>query len=262
MKDGNSRRILRIGHRGAAGHIPENTLASFRRAIELESDMVELDVQVCRSGELVVIHDPTVDRTTDGSGNVSDLDLWEIRRLNAGMGERIPTIDEVFDEIGRTCSYNIELKGRGSAGPAWKSIKKRLDSGWKRSQFLVSSFDPIEIYEFSNLNFGIRTGFLVDLANMAVVEFIKDLEGYSIHPRHDAVDREFIKQCKSQELAVYVWTPNTRDSVLRSVRIGADGVITDFPELVPKYWAKDINQGVIDPSWEVQSGQPQLEDGF
>ena len=84
--------VVKVGHRGAAGHEPENTLRSFRRAMELGADMVELDVHICGSGELVVIHDETVDRTTDGTGEVAKLTLDELKTLDAGRGERIPTL--------------------------------------------------------------------------------------------------------------------------------------------------------------------------
>ena len=89
--------VLRIGHRGAAGHAPENTLVSFEKAIDLGCDMTELDVHICGSGELVVIHDETVDRTTNGSGRVSELTLREIKILDAGDGEEIPTLEEVLE---------------------------------------------------------------------------------------------------------------------------------------------------------------------
>jgi glycerophosphoryl diester phosphodiesterase len=88
--------VLRIGHRGAAGHEPENTLHSFEAAVQLGADMVEFDVHVCGSGELVAIHDETVDRTTDGSGAVARMNLRELKALDAGKGEKIPTLREVF----------------------------------------------------------------------------------------------------------------------------------------------------------------------
>ena len=103
--------VVKVGHRGAAGHEPENTLRSFRKALDLGADMVELDVHLCGTGELVVIHDETVDRTTDGSGSVRDMPFHELRGLDAGKGERIPTLREVLDLLEGRAGVNIELKG-------------------------------------------------------------------------------------------------------------------------------------------------------
>ena len=99
--------MLKIGHRGARGYAPENTLKSFQKAIELGVDAVELDVQLCKSGELIVMHDDTVDRTTDGSGFVKKLKLKDLKKLDAGMGERIPTLEEVLDLVNRRVKVNI-----------------------------------------------------------------------------------------------------------------------------------------------------------
>ncbi len=116
--------VLRIGHRGAAGHAPENTLDSFRKAVELECDMTELDVHVCASGEVVVIHDETLDRTTDGKGQVSDHKLSELKQLDAGNGEEIPTLAEVLMLLKDKVMLNIELKGLGTAKPVYDLVIK------------------------------------------------------------------------------------------------------------------------------------------
>ncbi len=117
--------MLNIAHRGASGTFPENTLSAFRAAIDAGADMCELDVQLTRDGTVVVIHDDTVDRTTDGNGEVAELTLEEIKRLDAGAkfkggalkDERIPTLDEVFALTTGKCGLNIELKGAGVEQP-------------------------------------------------------------------------------------------------------------------------------------------------
>lgn len=113
-----------IGHRGAAGLEPENTLRSFKRAIELGVDMIECDVRLCRTGELVVIHDPTLDRTTSGQGAVSEKSLSELTDLDAGQGDHVLTLPEVFRIIPANVSLNIELKASGTATPTADLIKK------------------------------------------------------------------------------------------------------------------------------------------
>ncbi len=130
-----------IGHRGAAALAPENTLASFRRAVELGVDAVELDVR-CSGDELVVIHDDRVDRTTNGTGAVAELPFEALRRLDAGAGERIPTLEEVLEAVPIEVAINIELKGPNTAAPAAERL-----FGLQRP-LLVSSFDWSELRRF------------------------------------------------------------------------------------------------------------------
>ena len=106
-----------IAHRGASGYKPENTLASFQKAISLGVDMIELDVFAIRSGEVVVHHDKKVNRTTNGTGNISDYTWSELRLLDAGDGQRIPLLTEVLDLVNGRIPINIELKGHGIAEP-------------------------------------------------------------------------------------------------------------------------------------------------
>ena len=119
--------VLRIGHRGAAGHAPENTLLSLNKAMELGCDMTEIDVHICASGEVVVIHDDVVDRTTDGTGAVSELSLDELKSLDAGKGEKISTLNKVLSSLKGRISLNIEFKGEGTPEPVFGIVK---DSGW------------------------------------------------------------------------------------------------------------------------------------
>ncbi len=109
--------VLRIGHRGAAGHEPENTLLSLNKAVELGCDMTEIDVHVCASGEVVVIHDEEVYRTTNGTGFVSQMSLDALKALDAGKGESIPTLEEVLSALKGRIQLNIELKGEGTPVP-------------------------------------------------------------------------------------------------------------------------------------------------
>src|SRR3990172_151413 len=125
----NSHKILRVGHRGAGGYAPENTLASFRKALELKVDMFELDVRLCRSGEVVVLHDETVDRTTDGSGAAGDLSFSQLKKLEAGRGEKIPTLEEVLELAAGKCGVNIELKGENTEQPVAGIIARSVAAG-------------------------------------------------------------------------------------------------------------------------------------
>src|SRR3990167_11327492 len=130
--------MLKIGHRGACGYAPENTLKSFQRAIDLGVDMIELDVQLCKSGELVVIHDDTVNRTTDGSGFVKKIKLKNLKKLDAGEEERIPTLEEILNLVDRRVKVNIELKGPKTAKPVLKLIDEYIKTkGWNIDDFII-----------------------------------------------------------------------------------------------------------------------------
>ncbi len=122
-RPGDDRRILRIGHRGAAGHAPENTIAAVRKGISLGVDFVEVDVQRCRDGHLVVIHDATVDRTTDGKGEVCDLTWDELQLLDAGGGERIPSVEEVLAAANGLAGVMLEVKAAGIGPDLYRAVK-------------------------------------------------------------------------------------------------------------------------------------------
>src|SRR5271154_2195490 len=139
------RNFLCIGHRGAKGLEAENTLRSVRKALDLGVDGVEIDVYLA-GGQLVVIHDDTLERTTNGRGRVEDQSFEYLRSLEAGLGEKIPTLREVFETVNRRAFINIELKGGGTAEPVLELIEEYVNKrGWVREDFLISSFDLHEL---------------------------------------------------------------------------------------------------------------------
>ena len=139
-----SRRPLIIGHRGASADAPENTLAAFALAVEQGADGVELDVRLTADQEIVVIHDPTVDRTTTGSGSIDRLTARDLQSFDAGQGQSIPTLDEVFETFGPTLLYNIEIKDLGWRDRSLESaVADRVQAYQLESQVLVSSFNPM-----------------------------------------------------------------------------------------------------------------------
>jgi glycerophosphoryl diester phosphodiesterase len=223
--------VLRIGHRGAAGYEPENTLRSFRKAIELKADMVELDVHVCSSGEVVVIHDDTVDRTTDGIGKVCELTLGELKRLDAGSGERIPTLEEVIRLIDGAASINIELKGQGTAEPVHKLTHGFLDEGWKKKDFLISSFNVEELAAFMNLS-EIRIGLLYVQYNESILDTADQINAFSLNPYYKGINRNFINNTHNKGLKVYPWTVNDPSEIAVMKALNIDGVISDYPDRI------------------------------
>lgn len=224
--------VVKVGHRGAAGHEPENTLRSFRRAMGLGADMVELDVHICGSGELVVIHDETVDRTTDGTGEVAKLTLDELKALDAGRGERIPTLQEVIDLATGRMGINIELKGLGTAEPALEHIEDAVDKGWDRSGFHVSSFHLGELSAIRELSEDVRTGVLFALDDGSIMEFAELNGAYSLNPNHRTVTPDFVARAHDRGLKIFAWTVNEPEDIARMRGLGVDGIISDYPDRI------------------------------
>src|SRR3972149_294856 len=135
--------MLKIGHRGACGYAPENTLKSFQRAIDLGVDMIELDVQLCKSGELVVIHDDKWKMIWLFGGFVKKMKLKDLKKLDAGEGERVPILEEVLDLVNRKARINIELNGPKTAKPVLKLIDEYIKTkGWNFNVFFFSFLTP------------------------------------------------------------------------------------------------------------------------
>lgn len=225
--------MLKIGHRGACGYEPENTLRSFKKALELQVEMVELDVYLCASGELVVIHDDRVDRTTNGKGYVEKMTLSELKLLDAGQGEKIPTLTEVLDLVNRQVKVNIELKGLDTAKPVAEIIDHYLkDKGWSVDDFLVSSFNHYELRDFHTVCPLVKIGALLTGIPIGMVDFALAVDAYSINPCVEFINEEFVKEAHQKNLKVFVWTVNHPDDIKRMREIGVDGIFTNFPDRV------------------------------
>jgi len=223
--------MLKIGHRGAAGLVPENTLASFQKAIDLGVDMVELDVHLCSSGELVVIHDDKVDRTTNGKGEVASMTLAQLKKLDAGLGQKIPTLTEVLDLVNRRVGVIIELKANGTVQPANEIIQGYVSQkGWAYQDFIVISFDHYRLLKLSQLNRLIRLGPIIEAKPIGYAEFAVKLPAYSIHLAYAYVDQNFIQDAHRRGFQVVVWTVNELKEIKRFKSLGVDGVTSDYPD--------------------------------
>ena len=222
--------IKKIGHRGAAGHAPENTLKSFKKALELGVDMVELDVYVCASGELVVIHDDKVDRTTDGTGYVVEKTFEELRSLDAGDGEKIPTLAEVLDVIDQKVQVNIELKGPGTAGPVSALIDEYVEKGWNHEDFLVSSFNHHEIKRFKKERPEVQIGALMTGIPLNFAAFAEKVGASFVGLCMEFINQEFVDDAHKRGLEVFVWTVNDLDDIQKIKDLGVDGIFSNFPD--------------------------------
>jgi len=221
--------VLRIGHRGAAGHEPENTLLSLNKAVELGCDMTEIDVHVCASGEVVVIHDEEVYRTTNGVGFVSQMSLDTLKSLDAGKGESIPTLEEVLSSLKGRIQLNIELKGEGTPAPVHKIVEK---SGWEPDELVLTSFNWNLLDDYRELDPEARLGPLAHANAFHAARYASKIGAYCVNPLHRLIRKTFITKTHKKGLKIFPWTVNEPRDIERMKDFGVDGIISDFPDLI------------------------------
>jgi len=223
--------MLRIGHRGAKGHEVENTLLGFQKAINLHVDCIELDVHLSADGEIIVIHDETLDRTTNGKGAVNQYTIPELKRLKINKQQTIPTLTEVFDLIDKKCEVNIELKSFESAAAVVTLIEKYVsEKKWNYSRFIVSSFDWNALKEVSQANSAIPIGVLTETDLDLALAFAKFIRAKSIHPHFHLLTEANTKEMQGEGFRVFPWTINEIEDIKRIKAYQVDGIISDFPD--------------------------------
>jgi glycerophosphoryl diester phosphodiesterase len=225
--------MLCIGHRGAMGHAPENTLLSMQKALEFGVPWVELDVYEVE-GHLIVIHDKTLERTTNGAGSVMDQTFEYLRSLDAGKGQKIPTLDEVFDLIQRKAGINIELKGPDTAEPVAFFVERYRLKGWTDEEILVSSFNHQELNKIKGFDNQIRIGLLSKDIPDGYAALAEDMGAFSVHVSLKHINQVFVEDAHHRGLEVYVYTVNRHQDIERMQSLGVDGVFTNYPERVMK----------------------------
>lgn len=231
--------IMVIGHRGDAKNAPENTLISFKRAIEMGADGIELDVQMSKDGHLVVIHDERVDRTTDGIGFVKDFTLKEIKRLDAGIkfgkkfsGERIPALYEVFDLVAnQNIILNIEIKNGIVIYPGIeeKLVEMIMDYNF-RDRVVISSFNHYSIREVKEIAPELKVGLLYECGLVEPWYIANRMHAYSLHPFYFNIIPELVAGCKKNNIKLFPWTVDKKDDMERMIKLGVDAIITNDPQ--------------------------------
>jgi len=238
-----SNRTLNIAHRGASAAAPPNTLAAFEKAIELGADGIEFDVHFSADGVPVVIHDFTVDATTDGSGRVADLTLAQLKQLDAGTrfdpaftGERIPTLDDVLRAVGNRLLLNIELKttSLGDNGLERAVITLVEQHGLSR-RVLFSSFNPFSLRRAKRIAPHIPAGLLYDQGlslplRRAWLAFLAPHEAR--HPHYKMVDAHYMAWARRRGYRVNTWTVDDPGEMRRLVGLGVNGIITNVPDVL------------------------------
>lgn len=223
-------RLLVIGHRGARGHAPENTLKSFDQALALGATWVELDVQL-HQGALLVFHDERLERTTNGRGRLASHALEDLRQLDAGAGEKIPLLSEVIDRVDRRARINIELKtANGTAAAVAALLRGYLGRGWKPDDFLVSSFFLPELREFRRRLREVPVGALLCGVPLDLAACGTELAAHCINVALDFADAALFADARKRGLKVYVYTVNEPEDAERMRALGADGIFTDYPD--------------------------------
>jgi glycerophosphoryl diester phosphodiesterase len=223
------RRILRIGHRGAAGHAPENTLAAIRAGISRGVDFIELDVQRTRDGQLVIIHDHSVDRTTNGTGFVSDLSWNQLHALDAGVGESIPSLEAALAAIDGRAGAMLEVKASG-LGPA---IYQAVQSAGFTSPVLYASFLHAEILAIHTLDPHAKTMALIEGLPISGAAFALEARATHAGISLDSATPDFVAALHRADLQVWVYTVNEPRLIAQAIGLGVDGIISDFPDRIP-----------------------------
>ena len=225
--------MLKIGHRGANGHEPENTFVSFQKALDMQVDGIELDVHLSADGEIIVIHDETIDRTTNGNGFVNALSLHELKAFRINEKYHIPTLKEVFDLVNQDCFINIELKSYEATDKVVSLIEKYVaKKGWKYDRFLVSSFDWNALQQVAFLNDKIPLGVLTETDLDLALAFAKFIQAKSIHPHFHLLTKENTAQMQEKGLQIFPWTINEYEDIQKIKTFHVNGIITDFPDRI------------------------------
>lgn len=236
-------RVLNLGHRGASHDAPQNTLAAFRLANEYGADGYELDVHLTKDGVPVVIHDFTVDKTTDGAGRVAGFTLAELKRLDAGVkfspqfaGERIPTLAEVFDVLLPHSIVNVELKTRslGDNGLERATIQLIRERGLQ-TRVILSSFNPFSLLRVRRIAPELKVGLLYapDLPlHLRKAWFRLLVKPEALHPHYRMVDEQYMQWAKHKGYEVNVWTVDDPEEMRRLANLGVNAIITNRPDVL------------------------------
>jgi len=234
-----------IAHRGASGHAPENTMAAFRRAVEMGAGFIETDLRLTRDARVVAIHDDTLDRTSSGRGDVHEYTLQELRALDAGSwfrspdgesfaGERIPTLDEILAFAHeRDVVFYLEIKSESAWGIE-HPVVAALGEFHQSVRVIILSFELGTLEAVHRLDPTIMTAYLYDRRVKNPVETAVQTGARQIAPRTNLVTPALVQEAHDAGLQVVTWTANEPDLMRSLITAGVDGIMTDYPDLLRK----------------------------
>ncbi len=235
-------RPIVIGHRGASGHEPENTLRSFEAAIRQGAQMIELDLHLTRDSHVVVIHDEDLSRTTDRSGRIAARTLTEVRQADAGKGERIPTLEETIDLARGRAELYLELKDPGAAA---ETVRRVRQQGFSRD-VLLASFDLNLMRRLRQEVDDMRLGLIVGVPTLNPFSLTRETIPWALARRlnFDVLSIEtvlcqarLVEQVRREGRKLYVWTANNEKTYERIVAFDVDGIVTNYPDRLVRFLA-------------------------
>ena len=225
--------ILKIAHRGAKAYEPENTIKAFQKALDLNSDGIELDVHLSSDEQIIVIHDETIDRTANGTGLVNSFSLAELKSFLIDGKYQIPTLNEVFDLVDKKCLINIELKGLATPSKVVALIEDYIsEKNWNYNHFIISSFEWNMLEETSNLNPNIPIGVLTEEDLSKALAFAEKIKAKAIHPDFQLLNKENVSEVQKKGFLVLPWTVNSKEDIQKVKSYKVNGIISDNPDKI------------------------------
>jgi len=242
---GERKQVENVAHRGAAGYAPENTIAAYDLAVDMKADYIEIDVQRSKDGELVSIHDTTVDRTTDGTGKVGDLTLEQLKSLDAGSwkgeqftGEQIPTFEEILDRYHGKVGILIELKAPeyypGIEQQVADLIKERNLDKPQNKKIIIQSFNFESMKKMNQLLPQVQIGVLTSNRAHTTMDALKEFSTYAdwFNPSYGIVTKELVDQVHSNGMKIGSWTVRSQEAADFLFEMKVDAIISDYPDYV------------------------------
>lgn len=249
-------KLLNVAHRGASGHAPEHTMASYLLGEKMKGNYIEIDLQMTKDGHLIAMHDEKVDRTTNGTGLVKNMTLEEIKKLDAGSwfnetypqsakeeyeGLQVPTVEEVFETFGRGADYYIETKSPSVYPGMEEKLLELLEKykltgvNGRSSHVIIQSFSSESLIKINKLNSIIP---LVQLLSYSSPASITDLQvatikeyAVGVGPNFKQIDQEYVEKVKESGLQIHPYTINSKDDMKKALQWGVTGIFTNFPDL-------------------------------
>ncbi|MFC5472252.1 glycerophosphodiester phosphodiesterase [Cohnella suwonensis] len=250
---------LAIAHRGASGYAPENTISAYRLAVSMNADYIEIDLQMTKDGELIAMHDDSVDRTTDGFGRTRNLTLARIKSLDAGskfnakhpsyanveyVGETVPTLREIFDEFGDSTRYMLETKAPGDNPGLEEKLWALVRSRGLENRVAVQSFSKASLLRIRALDEDVPLYQLfwysrraAPLSKVTLADIATYADG--VGANFSRIDEKYVRKVKKSGLLMLPYTVNTRSGMNRALAWGADGVHTDYPDRLKEAGRKE-----------------------
>ncbi|NMA61790.1 MAG: glycerophosphodiester phosphodiesterase [Firmicutes bacterium] len=232
--------MLVVAHRGYSSKAPENTMAAFEMALDVGSDGLELDVHLTKDGEVIVIHDHTLERTSNGTGIVEQHTLAELQKLDAGSwfapefkGERLPTLRQVCELVkDKDILFNVELKVTLGFEQLNQKVLELLNEYDLHERTVISSFNHYALVHFKQISPQTRTGILYSAALVNPWEYAKSVGATALHPSHKGIIPEIVKGAQQNGMMVNCWTVDSPEDIERMKLAKIDSIITNVPERV------------------------------